>query len=133
MARVKRHFSNEFKQEAVRLSYERENIKDLSDELGIEVARIYKWRTAERKTPAKVAPVKKSEHPEVKEFRKALKNAELELEILKKAVPIVLQERWEVYQFIAMNKENYSIKRMCRVLKVSRSCYYRWSTRSISN
>ncbi|MDG1518017.1 MAG: transposase [Flavobacteriales bacterium] len=48
MARVKRHFSNEFKQDAVRLSYERENIKDLPDELGIQVARIYKWRTAER-------------------------------------------------------------------------------------
>ena len=31
MARVKRHFSNEFKQEAVRLSYERENIKYLAD------------------------------------------------------------------------------------------------------
>ena len=48
MARVKRHFSKEFKQEAVRLSYDRENIKDLADELGIQVARIYKCRTAER-------------------------------------------------------------------------------------
>ena len=67
------------------MSYERENIKDLADELGIQVARNYKWRIAERKTPAKVALVKKSEHPEVKELRKALKNPELELEILKKA------------------------------------------------
>jgi len=36
MAREKRQFSNEFKIEAVRLSYERENIKDLADELGIQ-------------------------------------------------------------------------------------------------
>ena len=33
MARVKRYFSKEFKQEAVCLSYERQNIKYLADEL----------------------------------------------------------------------------------------------------
>ncbi len=48
MARAKRQFSKEFKSEAVRLSYQRENIKDLADELGIQVARIYKWRAAAR-------------------------------------------------------------------------------------
>jgi hypothetical protein len=31
----KRQFSREFKSEAVRLSYQRDNIKDLADELGI--------------------------------------------------------------------------------------------------
>ena len=31
-----------------------------------------------------------------------------------------------------MNKSNYSIERMCKVLKVSRSCYYRWYTSNIS-
>ena len=44
MAREKRQFSKEFKQEAVRLNYQRENIKELADELGIQAARIYKWR-----------------------------------------------------------------------------------------
>ena len=50
MARVKRYFNSEFKAEAVRLSCERENIKDLADELGIQVARIYKWRTSQQNT-----------------------------------------------------------------------------------
>ena len=88
MARVKRHFSNEFKQEAVRLSYERENIKDLADELGIQVARIYKWRTANKNTTDSKTIVKSQGNQEVKELRKRLKNAELELEILKKSVHI---------------------------------------------
>ena len=88
MARVKRHFSKEFKQEAVRLSYVRENIKDLADELGIQVARIYKWRTAERNPITPKFSVKSQDSQEVKELRKKLKNAELELEILKKAVHI---------------------------------------------
>ena len=88
MARVKRHFSKEFKQEAVRLSYERENIKDLADELGIQVARIYKWRAAARTPESITTTVIKAEDQEIKKLRKQLKNAELELEILKKAVHI---------------------------------------------
>ncbi len=31
-----------------------------------------------------------------------------------------------------MNRGNYSIEMMCKVLKVSRSCYYRWFTGNIS-
>lgn len=31
-----------------------------------------------------------------------------------------------------MNKENYSIERMCRVLTVSRSCFYKWYSGDIS-
>jgi len=40
----KRVYKAEFKSEAVRLSYQRENIKELAEELGIDVQRIYKWR-----------------------------------------------------------------------------------------
>lgn len=36
------------------------------------------------------------------------------------------QERWEVYQFIKGYRHLFSIERMCKVLKVSRSSFYRW-------
>mgnify|MGYP001365760496 FL=1 len=88
MARAKRQFSKEFKSEAVRLSYQRDNIKDLADELGIQVARIYKWRAAARTPESITTTVIKAEDQEIKKLRKQLKNAELELEILKKAVHI---------------------------------------------
>lgn len=88
MARAKRQFSKEFKSEAVRLSYQRENIKDLADELGIQVARIYKWRAAARTPESITTTVIKAEDQEIKKLRKQLKNGELELEILKKAVHI---------------------------------------------
>ena len=89
MGKSKRQYNNEYKAEAVRLSYQRENIKELADELGIHVQRIYKWRAMDRGTERmKVSPVKKQEEQEIKELRKALKNAQLELEILKKAVHI---------------------------------------------
>ena len=85
----KRYYNPELKEQAVRLSYQRSNIKELADELGIEVQRIYKWRKA-----AKIARLPKPEKPipddilELKRLRKALKEKELELEILKKAVHI---------------------------------------------
>ena len=54
----------------VRLSYERENIKDLADELGTQVARIYKWCTAERNSITPKSSVKPQDSQEVNELRK---------------------------------------------------------------
>lgn len=85
----KRFYSKEFKTRAVQLSYQRENIKELADELGISAGRLYKWRKADKedKVP-KSHVVAKDDSLEVKELRKALKEKELELEILKKGVHI---------------------------------------------
>ncbi|MDR2010923.1 MAG: transposase [Bacteroidales bacterium] len=44
----KRKYDRSFKERAVRLSYERENIKELALELGISSERIYKWRSEYR-------------------------------------------------------------------------------------
>ena len=50
MGKSKRQYNNEYKAEAVRLSYQRENIKELADELSVHVQRIYKWRAMDRGT-----------------------------------------------------------------------------------
>lgn len=91
MKKPKRNYSEAFKEKAVSLSYQRENIKELADELGVQVQRIYKWRSSERKgvniktiTNSKL----QEELPEVKRLKKELKETQLELEILKKAVHI---------------------------------------------
>jgi len=91
MKEAKRVYSESFKEKAVSLSYQRENIKELADELGVQVQRIYKWRASAKKevnlksiTNSKL----QEELPEVKRLKKELKNAQLELEILKKAVHI---------------------------------------------
>ena len=86
---TKRVYSKEFKEQAVRLSYQRANIKELASELGIVVERIYKWRRATR--DIKMGSTQQAENSdllEVKRLRKALRDKELELEILKKAVHI---------------------------------------------
>lgn len=91
MKKAKRVYSESFKEKAVSLSYQRENIKELADELGVQVQRIYKWRaSAQKQVSLKSITNSKlqEELPEVKRLKKELKNAQLELEILKKAVHI---------------------------------------------
>lgn len=86
----RRVYSQALKDEAVRLSYQRDNVKELADELGIQVQRLYKWRkTAKNSVALKTKPIIESQdNSEVKRLKKALKEKELELEILKKAVHI---------------------------------------------
>jgi transposase len=85
----KRVYKPEFKTEAVKLSYERANIKELAEELGIDVQRIYKWRKDSNKavplSNSKRTTITISEH---KKVQKQLKDTQLELEILKKAIHI---------------------------------------------
>lgn len=85
----KRVYSKEFKAQTVRLSYQRDNIKELADELGIAVQRIYKWRRAAKNTLSpKPEKTVKEDSIEIKRLQKALREKEQELDILKKAVHI---------------------------------------------
>ena len=92
MESKKRFYSTVFKEKAVGLSYQRDNLKELADELGINVERLYKWRTSMKSaTPIKATSVGKQSHnedEEIKRLKKELKDAQLELEIFKKAVHI---------------------------------------------
>ena len=92
MKTEKRFYSKEFKEKAVALSNERANIKELADELGVNVQRIYKWRKGiGNKSTASVwigANSDTGSADEIKCLKKKLKNAQLELAILKKAVHI---------------------------------------------
>jgi transposase len=91
MKREKRFYSKEFKEKAILLSYQRANIKELADELGVSVVRIYKWRAQKKELeqPQLISSKqKKEEDIELKQLKKELKNTQLELEILKKAIHI---------------------------------------------
>ena len=92
MKTKKRIYSKEFKDNAVKLSYQRDNLKELANELGINVERLYKWRRAYRATieSSSVSGFRNNntDNEEVKQLKKELKEAQLELEILKKALHI---------------------------------------------
>jgi transposase len=88
MDKKKRIYSKEFKDKVVSLSHRRENLKELADELNINVERIYKWRRAQKEDLGDKDESAMVEPAEVKQLKKELREALLELEILKKAVHI---------------------------------------------
>lgn len=93
MKQTRKVYDQAFKSKAVQLSNERSNISELARELGIQVTLLYKWRKeyekfGEGSFPGngnlKLTPEKKV----IYELEKKLKDAELERDILKKAIGI---------------------------------------------
>jgi len=75
------------------LSYERHNISELARELGIKVTMLYKWRKeyeqyGKGSFPGKGNIKQTPEQGLIAELEKKLKDAELERDILKKAIGI---------------------------------------------
>lgn len=82
-------FDQAFKQMAVELSYAKGSVKIAAQELGIDPGRLSKWRQNQQDAKAPVEkPGLTAEQLEIKRLQKELKEAQLERDILKKAVSI---------------------------------------------
>ena len=93
MSERRKIYSKEFKQKAVELSNVRGNVQEIARELDIKPGFIYRWRRELSANPelAFGGNGKKQmteEQKEIARLKKALANAEMEREILKKAVSI---------------------------------------------
>jgi transposase-like protein len=89
----RRKFDKEFKLMTVELSKNREDLKELAKELDIRVELIYRWRRefSEKKTgsfPGHGKPKQTPEEAEIARLKKELRDAQMERDILKKAVSI---------------------------------------------
>jgi transposase len=73
---------------AVELSYARGSVKEAGAELGIDPGRITKWRHQQQGSGEKTITALTEEQKEIRRLQKALKEAQLERDILKKAVSI---------------------------------------------
>ena len=72
---------------AVDLSHAKGSVREAAHELGIDSSRITKWRQIHR-SPAQDASGLSQEQQLIRRLQKELKDAELERDILKKAVSI---------------------------------------------
>lgn len=93
MKRERKIYDSAFKTKAVQLSNERTNLLELARELGIAVTLLYKWRKeyeeyGEGSFPGNGNLKMISELEKIHELEKRLKDAELERDILKKAIGI---------------------------------------------
>ena len=94
MESKKKSYDRHFKDNAVRLSYERSNQSALARELGIQPKDLYRWRSEYEEFKSASFPGKGNarltdDQREIKRLEKELSNTKLELEILKKAVSII--------------------------------------------
>ena len=94
MRKTRKHYEASFKENAVKLSYERKNISELARELGIEATFIYRWRKeyaqyAEGSFPGNGKPKQTAEEKQIAEMEAVLRRKDMEIEILKKALGII--------------------------------------------
>lgn len=93
MNKSRKNYEKSFKKNAVKLSYERKNISSLAQELGISSATLHPWRKefneyGKKSFPGNGKPKLTAEQERIRELEKELKDAQLEAEILKKAIGI---------------------------------------------
>ena len=89
----RRSYSKAFKLDVIQQSYQRENIRELAEELGINPGLIYAWRSEYKKKPqqsfpGKGIPSRTPEEKELAELKKELADVRMERDILKKAIGI---------------------------------------------
>lgn len=90
----KKIYDREFKEHAVKLSYQRDDVKSLAIELGITSKLFYSWRSAYRTKGSESFPGRGNVgvSPEAKQLvhlKKELERLQKENEILKKALSII--------------------------------------------
>lgn len=91
MKKEKRHYSLEFKIKAVELSNQRCSIMSVADELNIPHDNLRRWRNEYKSgkfSESNKPTIKSKEELEIIQLKKELYNAQLERDILKKAVSI---------------------------------------------
>jgi transposase len=92
---TRRKYTPEFKQQAVKLTYtSHKSVQQIADDLGIAANMLHRWRRQFQASGDGVVAFPGSGHArdeELQSLRKALRQAELERDILKKAVAFFAQ------------------------------------------
>src|SRR5665647_2378227 len=137
MARSKRVFSPEFREDAVRLVIDSSRpIAQVARELGIGEATLGNWVNKYRRDHAgEEAPLSVSDRARLREVERQLREVRMENEFLKKSVLRPGSPVSEKYEFIetmliSFQKYIYPVSLMCLWLSVSRSGFYPGSLRS---
>lgn len=94
MRKQRTHYGKAFKENAVKLSLERKNVSELAQELGIAPFLLYRWRKEYKEKGASSFPGPgiqsiNEDTRRITELERRLNEAEIERDILKKALSII--------------------------------------------
>ena len=92
MNKIRTNYDEDFKRSAVKLVVEeKRKVSEVSKNLGIHENLLHKWKKEYLKDPLHAFPGKgcfKPQDEEIRQLKKALRDAEMERDILKKAIAV---------------------------------------------
>ena len=130
-------YTKELREEAVKLVTEGGfSIPEVGRRLSVAPSTIRYWVKANRE--GKLKEVGKQQRPlteiemELARVKRELAEARMERDILKKAAAYFAKESLPRYAIMKEMRFRYCIAAMCRIVKVSKSGYYKWLNRKPS-
>ncbi|MFH7018686.1 IS3 family transposase [Flavobacterium sp. FlaQc-47] len=137
MTEIRKKYDIAFKKKAVLLSYERNCVGKLENELNLYSGAFGKWRMEYKKYGIESFQEKdylklNLEEQKIHKFEIKIKKSDLKLEILKRAGRALHLGKRTIYNFMKENERLYSIRMMSEVLGVNRSSYRRWRNQFIT-
>ena len=119
----KSNFSEEFKLDAVRQITERGYpVAEVSQRLGVSQHSLYEWKKKFSSPPGEQGG---DQAEEIRRLKKELARVIEERDILKKATEF--RQGCKVkYAFVAQHQQRFSVRTMCRLLRIHPSGFYAW-------
>jgi transposase-like protein len=130
MAEPHQRYNVEFKKEAVKFTQEgSKTIPQIADELNVPASKLQKWVAQYREFPDEPfvgSGNLREEALNAKIQAERIRDLEEKSEILKMSSSL-LQQRPEVkFLFIEEHRSRFRVEKMCKVLNVSWSGFYKW-------
>ncbi|MAY37899.1 IS3 family transposase [Spongiibacter sp.] len=124
-----KQYSKEFKEEAVALIRDQGySVAEASKSLGVASNILYRWKDQQEQLSAGTA-LAEDERSELRRLRKENKELRMEKEIFKKGQRLLCERNEVKYGFIQKHSQSYSVRLLCRVMKLSKSAFYAWKAR----
>ncbi|MCX9368846.1 IS3-like element IS3 family transposase [Escherichia coli] len=123
----RKQHSPEFRSEALKLA-ERIGVTAAARELNLYESQLYNWRSKQQNQQTS-SERELEMSTEIARLKRQLAERDEELAILPKGRDILREAPEMKYVFIEKHQAEFSIKAMCRVLRVARSGWYTWCQR----
>ncbi|EMX1427008.1 IS3-like element IS3 family transposase [Escherichia coli] len=123
----RKQHSPEFRSEALKLA-ERIGVTTAARELSLYESQLYNWRSKQQNQQTS-SERELEMSTEIARLKRQLAERDEELAILPKGRDILREAPEMKYVFIEKHQAEFSIKAMCRVLRVARSGWYTWCQR----
>ncbi|MEE8568713.1 MAG: IS3 family transposase [Anaerolineales bacterium] len=127
----KGNFTEDFKLDAIKQITERGySVADVSQRLGVSTHSLYGWIKRYAASPG--AAVKDDQPAEIRRLKTELVRVTEERDILKKANRVFCQGCKVKYAFVAKHRPLFSVRAMCRCLRIQPSGFYAWLKNPLS-